>query len=78
MPIFIPVDITEDAVKPVTQKLSGSYGPVGTDPEALQGWLLKFEEDRKRLRIGVENFSDWLANKSLPRMVYCEFSPDRA
>ena len=42
-PEFIPVDITEDVVKLVKQKLSGSAGPGGTDLEALQEWLLKFE-----------------------------------
>ena len=41
-PIFIPVDITGEAVEPVARKLSGVYGPGGTDSKALQGWLLKF------------------------------------
>ena len=30
MPIFIPVKITEDVVKLVTRKISGSFGPGGT------------------------------------------------
>ena len=33
--IFIPVDIMEEAVKLVRRKLSGDYGPGGTDSEAL-------------------------------------------
>ena len=41
-PIFIPVDITEDAVELVTRKLLCSLGPGGTDSEVLQGWLLKY------------------------------------
>ena len=41
-PIFIPADITEEAVESVARKNSGSSVPGGTDSEALQGWLLKF------------------------------------
>ena len=48
MPNFIPMDITEDVVKLVVRKLSWISGPGGTDPETLQGWLLKFEEDSKK------------------------------
>ena len=55
-PIFIPVGITEEAVESVAPKLSGSYGTGGTDLEALQGWLLKFEEDSTRLRTSMEIF----------------------
>ena len=51
---FIPVDITEDVVKSVARKLSGSTGTGGTDLEALQGWLLKFWYDRKIHYISVE------------------------
>ena len=53
---FIPVDISEYVVKSVVQKLSGSSGPVSTDSEALQEWLLKFGEDRKKLCTSVEFF----------------------
>ena len=42
MPIFIPVNITEEAVESVAQKLLGGSGPGGMDSEALQGWLMKF------------------------------------
>ena len=34
-PIFIPVDITEEAIESVAQKLLGSSGSGGTDSEAL-------------------------------------------
>ena len=37
MPIFIPVEIVEDAVKLVMRKLSGSSCPGGMESEALQG-----------------------------------------
>ena len=47
IPIFIPTNITEDVVKLIAQKLSGSLGPVGMDLESLHGWLLKFGEDIK-------------------------------
>ena len=47
-------------------KLLGSPGPVGTDSEALQVWILKFGEDSTRLRTSVETFVDWLANGSPP------------
>ena len=61
-PIFIPLEITEDAVKLVAQKLLGSSYLGVTDSEALQGRILKFGEYIKRLRISMENFVDWLAN----------------
>ena len=57
-PIFIPVDIAENVVKLVAQKLSGSSGPGGTDLEDLYRWFLKFGEGRKKLRISVEIFVD--------------------
>ena len=41
--IFIPVDIMEDVFKSVTQKLLGSLSPIGTDSEALQGWVFKIQ-----------------------------------
>ena len=82
---FIPVGITEDVVKLVACKLSGIACTGGTDSEALQGWLLKFREDRKKLRISVKYFVDWLANKIPPwadywafmsgRLIFCEKKP---
>ena len=56
----------EESVKLVVRKLSGSSGPVVTDSESLQGWLMKFGEDSTRMRTSVETFVDWLANGSLP------------
>ena len=63
-PIFIPVDITEEAVESVAQKLSGNSGPGGTDSETLHVWILKCGEDSTRLLTSVENFAYWLANRS--------------
>ena len=36
-PIFIPVDITEEAVESEARKLLGSSGPGGKDSQALHG-----------------------------------------
>ena len=41
-PIFIPGNITEEAVELVAHKLLGGSGLGGRDSEALHGWLLKF------------------------------------
>ena len=59
---FIPVDITEDVVKSVAQKLSMSSGTGGMYSEALQGCLRKFGEDSKIIRTSVDFF--WLASQS--------------
>ena len=72
MPVFIPMYITEDVVKLVAQKLSGSLGLGGTDSEALQVWILKFGKDRN-VFISVEIFADWIANKNPPCIDYHEF-----
>ena len=55
-PIFIPVNITEEAVESVARKLLRSPNTGGTDLEALKGWILKFGEDSTRLRTSVEFF----------------------
>ena len=47
-----------------------------TDLEAIQGCLLKFGEDRKRLYTSVEMFVDWLANHIPPWEDYREFMSD--
>ena len=76
-PILIPVNITEEAIESVAQKLSGSSGPGGTDSEALQVWLLKFGEDSTRLHTSVETFVDWLANGSPHWAAYRAFLSGR-
>ena len=77
MPIFIPVDITEEAVESVARKLPGSSVPGGTDSEDIQVWLLKLREDSIRMRTSVENLVDWLANGSPPWAAYCAFMSGR-
>ena len=66
----------KDAAKSVTRKRSGSYGHRGADSEALQGWLLKFLEDRKILCSSVDNSVEWIPNKSLPWTDYDTFISD--
>ena len=63
--IFIPVEITEHVVKLVKWNLLGSLGPGGKNLESLQGWLLKFGQDSKKLCISIEIFS---IGCSLPRI----------
>ena len=70
-PIFIPVNITEEAVESVAHKLLGSSGPGGTELEALQGWFLKYGEDSTRIHTSMEKFVDWLDNGILPWAAYC-------
>ena len=76
-PIFIPVHITEEAVKLITRKLSGNSGPGGTNSEALQRWLVKFREDSTRLCNSVEACIDLLDNGSLPWAAYRAFMSSR-
>ena len=76
-PIFIPVNITEEAVESVVRKFSGSSIPRDMDSKALQGWLLKFGEESTILCTRIENFVDWLANGSPPWSAYCAFMSGR-
>ena len=69
-PFFIHVDIAEEVVKSVAQKLSGSAGPSGTDLEALQGWLLKFGYHIRKLHVSVVSFVESLASKIPPWTAY--------
>ena len=64
------MDITEDVVESVVHKLSGRSGPSGMESEALKGWLSKFGEDRKILRISVVIFVNWIANQNPPWEAY--------
>ena len=52
-PFLIPMDMTEDVVELVAQKLMGVTGSSYTYLEALQGWLIKFGYHSKKLRIIV-------------------------
>ena len=55
------------------QLVFGDSGPGDTDSETLQGWILKFGEDSKRLGTSVEIYIDWLANGSPPWAAYHAF-----
>ena len=72
-PIFIPSNITEEAVELLAQKLSGSSRKVVTESEALQVWLLRYGEDITRLCTSKEDFVDWLSNGSPPWAAYRAF-----
>ena len=72
-PIFTLVEITEDVVKSVARKVLGSSGPVGTDLEAIQGWLLKFGDDIKRICTSFETSVVWISNKSPTWAAYFAF-----
>ena len=67
--------ITEDVVKLVARKLSGSLVPGVMDSEDLQGWLLKIGDERKCFCSSV--FFDWLENQSLPWAAYREIMSGR-
>ena len=60
-------------VKSVAKKIQESLVPGGMNYEALQGWLLKFGEDRKNICISVEVFFDWFANNNSNWSDYYEF-----
>ena len=75
--IFTPIGITEEAVESVACNLLGGSFTEGMDSEALQGWLLKFGEDRTRLRTSEETFIDWLANGRTPWEAYRAFMSGR-
>ena len=77
MPIFVPIDITEEALEQVARNILGSSVPERMDSGALQKWLLKFEEDSTRLHTSVETFVDWKANGSPPWAAYWAFMSDR-
>ena len=76
-PIFIHVDITQESVKSVALKLSGSSGLGDTYSQALQGWLLKFGEDSTRIITSVEIFVEWLDNGSQLWAAYHTFMSGR-
>ena len=46
------------------------------ESEALQRCILKFVEDRKKLRTSVEIFVDWMDDRSPPWSTYREFVSD--
>ena len=61
-PMIITINVTEDVVELFAQRLYGSSVPLVMESEALQGWILKFREDKKN-PYDVWNFH-WLVNQS--------------
>jgi hypothetical protein len=70
---FVNVDVTEDTVKTVAQRLSGSAGVGGTDSHALQHWLLRFGVASRKLRSVVAKLAEWLSNGFPPWAAYQAF-----
>ena len=58
------MDITEDVIKLIAQTLLRGSDPSGIESGALQGCILEFVKDGKKLCISVETFVDWMANKN--------------
>ena len=50
---FVPIDITENAFKQVSGRLTGAADPGGIDAAGLQQWLLRFGVASQRLRRAV-------------------------
>ena len=69
-PEITPVDITEDTVTAVAERLSGGAVPGGTDSVALQHWLLRFVSASAELRLIVRDFVKWLGNGRPPWAAY--------
>ena len=67
------MEITEDVIKLITQKLLGRAETSGVDSEALHVWLLKSGDHSKKKSIIVEYFMDWQANQSLQWSAYQAF-----
>ena len=70
LPELTPVDITEDTVTEVAERLLGGAGPRGTDSMSLQHWLLRFGGASLELRLVVGEFIEWLGNGRPPWAAY--------
>ena len=69
-PELTPVDITDDMVTAVAERLSGGAGPVGTDSVLLQHWLLWFRAAIGELQLIVRDFTEWMGNGRPPWATY--------
>ena len=67
---MVPVDITDDVVSAVAERLSGEAGPGGTDSISLQHWLLRFGAASGALRLIVAETGEWLSNGRPPWASY--------
>ena len=57
---LIPVDITDDTVTAVAERLSGGAGPGRTNSVPLQHWILRLGAASAELRWIVRDFVEWL------------------
>ena len=65
-----PVDITDDTVTAVAERLSGGAGPGMTDLVSLQHWILWLRVASRELRLIVGDFVEWLGNGRPPWASY--------
>ena len=64
------MDLTEDTVTEVAQRLSGVYGPGGTDTVSLQHWILRFGGAMGELRMSVAEFAECILSENPPWNAY--------
>ena len=60
------MDMAENVVELVAQKLPGSTGLSEIDSEDSQGWLLKYRYDSKKNDISDYYLFDWMENHKQP------------
>ena len=72
-PELTTVDITEDMVTAVAERLSGGAGTGGKNSVSLQKWLLRFGAARAEMRLIVGEFVEWLGNGRPPWAAYWSF-----
>ncbi len=70
MPDFANSDITEDVVKVVAKRLSGSAGIRGMDSHALTHWLLSFGKASCKLHLALASVGCWISNEIPPWAAY--------
>ena len=61
-----PLDLTDDMIMDVVQRLSGGFIPTKNDFVSLQHWLLCFIEAISELRLIIAYFAEWLSNYCPP------------
>ena len=61
-PDLVDLNITNETVKAVGRKLSGSGGLGGTDAMSVRSWLLQFGGASRKFRTAVAYFGEWMSN----------------
>ena len=59
---MIDIVVTEDNMKKVAKKLSGSASPSGIDSFSMSHWLLKFGDSSAGLGKSFEVLTEWLSS----------------